>query len=106
YALDVRGARLAREFFLALVDPLHAAVGDAFEQPHDRAADVAGAVELQVKAHRGLGPRGERIGRERLEAQRHRAAAALAQRGGEREVALVRRAALQQRARLVDGDLL
>ena len=105
-ALDVRRRRLARELLLALVDPLHAAIGDAFEQPHDRAADVAGAVELQMKAHRRLGPGGQTIGAERLEAQRHRAAAALAERGAEREVAFMGRAALQQRARLVDRDLL
>jgi hypothetical protein len=50
---------LGREFALALVDPLHAA-GQAGQQPHDGAAHMAGAVELQREARRRPGP-GRRV---------------------------------------------
>ena len=46
-AFDVRRQRAGAEIALAFVDPLHAAV-DAGQQAHDGAADMAGAVELQV----------------------------------------------------------
>ncbi len=50
-AVDQRG----RELVLALVDPVDAHVHRR-ERARDRAADVAGAIELQVKARRGRGP--------------------------------------------------
>ena len=84
-AFDVRRRSCGGEFALAFVDPLHAA-GQAFEQLHDGAAHVAGAVELQMKARRGQRPGGERLGVEAREGQRHRAAAALAECGAERVV--------------------
>ena len=62
------------------------------EHARDRAADVAGAVQLQVKAAaRSRGQRVQRRRVERREAQRHRAAAALAERRAEREVLALRR---------------
>ena len=57
-ALDVRGTGRGGKGLFAFVDPLHAA-GQPFEQVHDGAPHVAGAVELQREARRGPRPRSE-----------------------------------------------
>ena len=78
---EVRG-----ELVFTLVDPVDARI-QRRERACDRAADVAGAVKLQMKARRRLGPRRDRFGIELFEAQGHRAAAALPERRAERVVA-------------------
>jgi len=94
---------VGRELAFALVDPVDEHVQRG-ERTHDRAADMPGAVELQMKARRVDGPAFELGGVECREAQRHRAAAALPEGRAERVVALVRLETLvgEHRARFVD----
>ena len=80
-----------RELGIALVDPVDDHV-EPGQQRGDGAADMAGAVQLQMKERRHDRPARELGLIEQRVAQRHRAAAALAQRRAEREVLAARRA--------------
>ena len=77
------------EAFVALVEPVDGDV-ERREQGRDRAADVAGAVQLEVKQRLAIGPALEHRRVERRERQRDAAAAALAERRSEGERLLAR----------------
>ena len=91
------------ELLVARVEPVDLDV-ERREGAGDRPADVAGPVQLQMEERRGFWPASERFGSERREGERHRAAAALPERGPEREVALLAftSAAREQRSRRGD----
>ena len=94
-----------RELLVARVEPVDLDV-ERGEPAGDGAADVAGAVQLETKQRLGRGPAGERFGIERREGERDRTAAALPERGAEREVALLALASAAGHQRSCRGDRL
>jgi hypothetical protein len=92
-----------REFLVARVEPVDLDV-ERREPAGDGPADVAGAVQLQAEQGRSRRPARERSGIERCKGERHRTAAALAERGAEREAALLSTASADREQRSRRGD--